>query len=435
MFDNYNLKVPVSVYQEMDAYERVSPKDRYYACDTEFFINKKAYDEKRRIWNNYIKTSGRSELFPIGSIVCRSSDKWPRRANIIVDIDFQRWDNKPEITNETTDVQFWYRLMCLDNIESLDDFIKNGRIRSVHNKFDSVYSNISKHCEQFDSLVCSSIEDFSETYKHQLNEIKDMLIGKHFLGWDANDAFIYDESESRFTLKIKDVKLYIPTMGFELIPEKDITVIQRKRKYETGTLSAKYYDCFIKYKKEKLSSPVLVHINPKDNKLDFHRGYVYSDKNSIGYVSHIFGRGYKYASRQIKIDYNQLKRDEFVMSKIAYADETVRIIEKYKDFLQKCYIQWDYQMKWKKITDIVECKKQRWILFDDNSFAVQKSRVIKCETYYTSTHSSALQKFGSIHGFFKELLSKDELNDAGKMFVSHNVFTKEEIISMSKSAL
>ena len=43
--------------------------------------------------------------------------------------------------------------------------------------------------------------------------------------------------------------------------------------------------------------------------------------------------------------------------------------------------------------------------------------------------------FKCVHGFFKELLTKDELNDAGKMFVSHNVFTKEEIISMSKSAL
>ena len=29
MFD-YNLKVPVSVYQEIDAHERVSPRDIYY---------------------------------------------------------------------------------------------------------------------------------------------------------------------------------------------------------------------------------------------------------------------------------------------------------------------------------------------------------------------------------------------------------------------
>lgn len=435
MFDDYNFKVPVSLFKELDAHPDVSLEDRYYDYDKELFINKIAFDEKRSIWNNYIKTSGRSELFPIGSIVCDSSDQWPRCAFIIVDVIFDRYGSKPKITDSTTEVRFWYRLMLLSNIESLDDFIKTGEVHRVHNMFFSVDSNISKHCERFDSIICSSIEDFSETYSHQLKEIRKMLIGKHFLGWDANDAFIFDESRSMFTLKIKDVRPYIKTIGFELIPEDDITIVQRKRKYESGTLCAKYYDSFIKYKEKKLLSPIVLHIDPKDNKLNFKKGYVYSDKKSISYIAHIFGSGYKYANYDIKIDWDYFKRDEFIMPAVTYADETVKIVEKYKSFLKEKYIQWDYQMKGKTVKDFADFGKQRWILFNDGNFAVQKSRVVKRETYYRMPCSSAILRFKSIHGFFKELTNKDNLNKAGEMFVSHKIFTREEIISMSKSSL
>jgi hypothetical protein len=238
-----------------------------------------------------------------------------------------------------------------------------------------------------------------------------------------------------FTLKIKDVKPYLPTIGFELIPEKEITIISRKRKYETGTLSAKYYNNHVKCKKEKLSSPVLVHIDPKNNKLYSKRGYVYSDKNSINYIAHIFGNSYKYARYEIDIDYDIFKKDEFVMPVMEYADETVRIVEKYKTYLKEKYIQWDYQLKDKTIKDFADNKKQHWILFDDSSFAVQESKIIKHKTYYALSYASAKQRFGSIHGFFKTLTTKDELNDVGKMFVTRRVFTKEEIISMAKSTL
>lgn len=434
MFDDFNFKVPVSLFKELDAHPAVSPKDIYY-YDKEIFIDKTAFDEKRNIWNNYIKTFRRSELFPIGSIVCNSSDKWPRRANIIVDIVFQRYRSKLEISDTVTEVKFWYRLMCLDNILSLDDFIKTGRIRSVHNEFETVDSNVSRHCECFDSLVCSSIEDFFETYKQQIKEIKKMIIGKHFLGWDANDAFIFDESRSMFTLKIKDVRPYIKTIGFELIPEDDIIIVQRKRKHECRTLCEKYYNSFIKYKEKKLLSPIVLHIDPKDNKLNFKKGYVYSDKKSISYIAHIFGSGYKYANYDIKIDWDYFKRDEFIMPAVTYADETVKIVEKYKSFLKEKYIQWDYQMKGKTVKDFADFGKQRWILFNDGNFAVQKSRVVKRETYYRMPCSSAMLRFKSIHGFFKELTNKDNLNKAGEMFVSHKIFTREEIISISKSSL
>ena len=433
---NCNLNIPVSLYKEMNSIKDVTPEDRYHYHEVKHTINKKEYDEKRSIWNNYIKTSSRDELFPIGSIVTNSSDKWPRRAYVIIDIDFRIWGNKPQLTEETTEVQFRYRLMDIDNIDSLDDFIETGGIHTVHLKFSSVDSNVSVQCDRFDSLVCSSVEDFSETYKRQLKEIKKMLIGKHFIGWDAYDAFIYDESHSMFTLKIKDVKPYIATMGFELIPENGIAVIHRKRKYETGTLCAKYHNEFVKCKEEKLPSPVLCYIDPKDNRLNFPKGYVYSDRNSINYVANIFGSAYKYVERVIEINYNRLKRDEFIMPVMTYADETVRIVEKYKEFLKKKYIQWNYQMKGKTIKDFADNGKQHWVLFDDSSFVVEKSIVVKKETYYAPVNSSAMHTFGSIHGFFQTLTSKkDELNAAGKMFVDCKVFTKEEIISMSKSAL
>ena len=73
MFEYNNLKVPVSVYKEIEIHPKVSQKDSFY--NEEYSINKKAFDEKRTIWNNYIKTSSRSEIFPIGSIVCDSSDQ------------------------------------------------------------------------------------------------------------------------------------------------------------------------------------------------------------------------------------------------------------------------------------------------------------------------------------------------------------------------
>lgn len=434
MIINRNLNIPVSLYKEMNSIKDVTPEDGWHYHEVKHTINKKEYDEKRSIWNNYIKTSTRDELFPIGSIVTNSSDKWPRRAYVIIDIDFRIWGNRTQLKEETAEVQFCYRLMNIDNIDSLDDFIETGGIHTTeHIKFSSVDSNVSAHCEKFDSLVCSSVEDFSETYKRQLKEIKNMLIGKHFIGWNAYDAFIYDESRSMFTLKIKDIRPYIAKMGFELIPEDGITVIHRKRNYETGP---KYSNEFVKCKEDKLRSPVLCYIDPKDNKLDFTKGFVYSDKNSINYVANIFRSAYKYTEREIEINYDRLKRDEFIMPVMTYADETVKVVEKYKEFLKKKYIQWDYQMKEKTITDFTDNGKQHWVLFDDSSFVVQKSRVVKKETYYTTVNSSAMERFGSIHGFFQALTSKkDELNAAGKMFVDCKVFTKEEIISMSKSSL
>ena len=434
---NRDLNIPVSLYKEMNSIKDVTPEYGYHYHDVKYTINKKEYDEKSSIWNKYIKTSSRDELLPIGSIITNSSDKWPRRAYVIIDIDFRIWGNKPQLTEETTEVPFRYRLMDIDNIDSLDDFIETGEIHTTeHFKFSSISSNISAHCEQFDSLVCSSIEDFSETYKRQLKEIKNRIIGKHFIGWNAYDANIYDESHSMFTLKIKDVRLHVATMGFELIPENGITVINRRRKYEGGTLGLKFHNDFVKCEKDKLRSPVLCYIDPKDNKLKFPRGFVYSDKNSINYVANIFRSAYKYAEYNIGINYNRLKKDEFIMPVMTYADETVKVVEKYKEFLKKKYIQWDYQMKGKAIKDFADNGKQHWVLFDDSSFVVQKSRVVKKETYYTTVNSSAMERFGSIHGFFQALTSKkDELNAAGKMFVDCKVFTKEEIISMSKSSL
>lgn len=236
-----------------------------------------------------------------------------------------------------------------------------------------------------------------------------------------------------FTLKIKDVRPYIATMGFELIPKDGITVIHKKRNYETGP---KYFNEFVKCKEDQLRSPVSCYINPKNNKLFFPKGYVYSDKNSINYVANIFRSAYKYVERDVEINYDRLKREEFIMPVMTYADETVKVVGKYKEFLKKKCIQCECQMKGKTIKDFADNGKEHWVLFDDSSFVVQKSRVVRKETYYTTVNSSAIERFGSIHGFFQALTSKkDELNAAGKMFVDCKVFTKEEIISMSKSSL
>lgn len=430
MFD-YNLYVPISLYKEMDAVGQIKNEDTWLHPATA--INIDAFNKKREIWNEYIRTAKRPEIFKIGSVVTYSRDSLPRNVYVIVDIIFDRYGIKPEIKKDTKEVEFEYEIMHLGNIRSYEQFKKTGEVIRYYNNFYIDHSDIPGNADRFDSVVCTSLEEYFRIFDLQNAEVKRTLVKKRFMGYNATNSYGYDYSDSRYTFKIKDVCPAYGIMSFVLVPEDGYTVIMKKSKGSRDD----YYDVFIKEKRESLPFELIAHINPDTDRLEFSKGgFVYSEKKTVTYISSMFARGYKYMSHRDGFDYKKIVKDEFIMPRILFPDDNWALKVKFRKFFEAKQLCWDQNIIGKKIAGIAESDSQRWIMFSDKSFIIQKAKKTRGEKYYKTVTESVIDEFGSIHGFFSAMLSKtkkDHLNNFGELFRSNEVFKKDEIISVSKS--
>ena len=428
---DYNLYIPVSLYNELESLGSIKNEEHWDKPAKSIKID--VFNKKRELWDNYVKTSKRQELFKIGSIVTNSHQDYPRNVYMIVDIVFDRYGMKPEIKEETNEVEFEYEVMCLGNISSYDAFKKTGEVICYRNNFLYVHSDILNYAECFDSLVCNDMDDFFRIFHQQLDEVKRTLVKKRFMGYNAVDSFCYDYSDSKYTFKIKDVQPAYGITSFILIPDGDYNVIKKKSKGRRDD----YYDVFIKETKDRLPFDVMVHINPDTNKLEFRRGgFIYSERKTVSYISNMFRRGYKYMGYRDGFDYKRIVQDEFVMSKILFPDDNSALRNKYQKFFESKHLRWDTGIIGKTVAGFALSERQRWILFKDNSFLIQKAKKYGGETFYKTITKSVISEFGSIHGFFAAMTSgkkNDHLNNFGELFCSHDIFTKDEIISNAKS--
>ena len=189
--------------------------------------------------------------------------------------------------------------------------------------------------------------------------------------------------------------------------------------------------------KDKLKFDVLAYIDPETDKLKFSKGgFVYSEKKTVSYISHMFGRGYKYMGYRDGFDYKRIIMDEIVMPKILFPNDNSVLRAKYQKFFEHKQLCWDSGIIGKNVSGMAESDSQRWLIFSDKSFLIQTAKKSKGETYYKTVTERVIDKFGSIHGFFSAMLSKKDkqhLNNFGELFRSNEIFTKDEIISVAKS--
>jgi hypothetical protein len=135
-------------------------------------------------------------------------------------------------------------------------------------------------------------------------------------------------------------------------------------------------------------------------------------------------------------DYKRIVKDEFIMPRILFPDDNWALKAKFRKFFKAKQLCWDQNIIGKKIAGIAESDSQRWIMFSDKSFIIQKSKKTGGVKYYKTVTESVIDEFGSIHEFFGVMVSKknkDHLNNFGELFCSHDVFKKDEIISVAKS--